>query len=104
MSSSDTYPTVGIVRSGAGRPMRKRAMIVMPTFLLATVFTFAGAPIAMADPAVAQNSIVAVWQPDHCRRGETPGVCPYSLSQLNTQNTTSPDQQTTTNQSHLPQR
>jgi hypothetical protein len=99
MSSSDTHPTVGIVRSGAGRPIRKRAMIAIPAFLLATAFTFAGAPMAMAAPAAAQNSIVAVWQPDHCRRGETPGVCPYSLNQLNTQNTTSPDQQTAPQQS-----
>jgi len=76
MSSSDTYPAAGIARSIADRPMRRRAMIAIPALLLATVFTFAGAPMATAAPAVANNGIIAAWEPDSCR-GNQPGVCPY---------------------------
>jgi hypothetical protein len=116
MSSSDTHPTVGIVRSVAGRPIRKRAKIVIPAFLLATAFTFAGAPMATAEPAaVANGSIATFGDPNECR-GNKPGVCrDYSaglttpqgtLNQrtLNQQGTTSPDKQITTNQSPSPQR
>lgn len=76
MSSSDTYPASGIARGIADRSMRKRATIAIPALLLATAFTFAGAPMATAAPAVANNGIVAVGEPDSCR-GNQPGVCPY---------------------------
>lgn len=99
MSSSDTHPTVGIVRSVAGRPRCKRTMIAIPAFLLATAFTFAGAPMAMAAPAVANDGITNFWEPDGCR-GNKPGVChDYSAGMTNQPGTTSPAQQVTTNQS-----
>ena len=110
MSSSDTHPIIGIVRSVAGRPRRKRAMIAIPAFLLATAFLFGGAPMATAAPAVANNGIATFWEPDDCR-GNKPGVCPnYSTGlmnqqgTLNQQSTTSPNQHITTNESPSPQR
>jgi len=110
MNSSDTHPTVGIARSVAGRPIRKRAMIAIPAFLLATAFTFAGAPMATAEPAVANDSIATFGDPDECR-GNKPGVCrDYSTGlttpqgTLNQSRTTSPDKQITTNHSPPPQR
>jgi len=103
MSSSDTHPIIGIVRSVAGRPRRKRVMIAIPAFLLATAFTFAGAPMAMAAPAVANDGITNFWEPDGCR-GNKPGVChDYSAGMTNQQGTPSPAQQVPTNQSPSPQ-
>lgn len=118
MSPSDTYPAAGIARSVADRLMRKRAMIAIPALLLATAFTFAGAPMATAAP-VANNGVVAVWEPDSCR-GNQPGVCPYGYPvtqqgmQPNTsemqptksemQPNTSPDRHTAPHQSSSSQR
>jgi hypothetical protein len=105
MSSSDTHPTVGMVRSVAGRPMRKRVMIAIPAFLLATAFTFSGAPMAMAAPAVANDGIASFWEPDECR-GNQPGVCPYGypVNQQAVQPHRSPDHQIAPNRSSSPQR
>jgi hypothetical protein len=123
MSSSDTHPTVGIVRSVADRPIHKWAVIAIPAFLLATAFTLEGAPKATAAPAVSNHSIVAFWDPGECR-GNKPGVCrDYSAGPTNQQGTlnpqgtlnqpqqgtprqgtTSPNQHITTHQSPSPQR
>jgi hypothetical protein len=98
MISSDTRPTGGIVPS-AGRPVYKKAMIAISTFLLTTAFTFAAAPTATA-ATVESNGIAIFWQPDECR-GNTPGVCPYGypVNQRNNQQTMLPDQQVPTTRS-----
>lgn len=104
MSSSNTHPTVGIVRTVADWPMLKRVMTAIPAFLLAIAFTFSAAPMAMAAPPVANDGIVSVWQPDSCRPGYQPGVCPngYPVDRRDNQQTMLPDQPITTHQSPSP--
>jgi hypothetical protein len=112
MMSSKTRPTDGMTKNVADQPARKKAMVAVPAFLLATIFTFAAAPTATAAPAVVHRSIASAADPDQCRRGEAPGVClPYSAGQQQSvQNNTmsnqhfSPHQSPMQNQHVTPQR
>lgn len=110
MRSSDPHPTDGMARSVAGRSGRKKTVIVIPAFLLSTVFMFAVTPTAIAQPAIVDHGIVAYWEPDSCR-GNQPGVCPYGYpvsqfdsqkTQLDKQNTTTPNRHVTSQQSPSP--
>ena len=112
MMSSKMRPTDGMTRIVAGQPARKKTMVAVPAFLLATIFTFTAAPTATAAPAVVHRSIASAADPDQCRRGEAPGVClPYSVGQQQNapNNTTSnqhfsPHQSPMQNQRVTPQR
>lgn len=103
MRSSDTRSADGMARSVAGQSGRKKTRIAIPAFLLSAIFMFAAAPMAIADPVIVDDGIMAYWEPDSCR-GNQPGVCPYGypVSQFDTQNTTSPNQHVTPHQSHSP--
>jgi hypothetical protein len=102
MISSESRPAAGIAKSFVGRPMRKPAMTAILAFVLATAFTFAAAPTAIAAPSIENNGMVTFWEPDQCR-GQKPGVCrDYSADQLNQPGMMLPDQQITTHQSPVP--
>lgn len=104
MITTETPPPGGTPRGVPGQRSHKRAKIVVPAFLLATVFIFIGAPTATAATVFA-NSMRAFGDPPPCR-GDKPGVCPYYLDPgrqtLDRPNTGRPGEQSTPLESLTP--
>lgn len=82
MITTETPPTGGTLRGSLGRPSRTHAKAafqvkaVVPAFLLAAVFIFAGAPTATA-AVVSDSTTITSGDPRTCR-GTNPGICPYN--------------------------
>ena len=98
MITTERSPGSGTPHGAHGQPSRKRAKIVILTFLLASLFIFTAAPSATA-VAFTNSNMSTFWGPPPCR-GDKSGICPYYyVNRPDRQTIKQSDQQSTTSES-----